>query len=263
MEVIMSANQNTRAIDDAVDRSGGLVWHRLHSERENISEALLRESVTGFRTGPTQEGMSQDELVRTANWHKELLQARLNKIDDALDRLMSGSYGNCRKCGRWIEDTKLDFDPAVAFCLDCWARQQSQTCTDRLTRKEKQIHSQTSPTGTSPNESTENNPFQEGVALETLAPSDTICVCTRNSEYRIFLLDARTGRALIEGGPFVEPLEAMVNGSMLGSKFMVGWIGLGLRMEFCAAGQVTRTSPVQSYHVQHHTSDESVPNLRQ
>jgi hypothetical protein len=32
---------------------------------------------------------------------------------------MSGSYGNCSKCGRAIDDSKLDLDPALALCLDC------------------------------------------------------------------------------------------------------------------------------------------------
>jgi DnaK suppressor protein len=125
MEIItMSANPNTRTIDHLVDRSGGLVWNRLHSERENICEALLKESRPDSQA--QLEESAAEELMRTANWRRELLQARLRKIDDALDRLMAGSYGNCCKCGRWIEDTKLAFDPAIAFCLDCWQRMQTK-----------------------------------------------------------------------------------------------------------------------------------------
>ena len=48
----------------------GFAWNRLHGEREIICEALLKD-------GP--------------NERKELLQARLRKVDDALDRLMSSS----------------------------------------------------------------------------------------------------------------------------------------------------------------------------
>lgn len=118
----MSANPNTRTIENPVDRSGGLVWNRLHSEREDICEALLKEFRPGSGAQPAAQGMSREEAMHAANWHRELLQARLRKIDDALDRLMSGSYGNCSKCGRWIEDTKLAFDPAIAFCTGCWQR---------------------------------------------------------------------------------------------------------------------------------------------
>lgn len=104
---------------------GGVVWHRLHSEREDICDALLNEGAPG-REAQAAESISHEDAIIAANWHRELLQARLRKVDDALDRLMSGSYGNCSKCGRWIEDTKLDFDPAIAFCLGCWERMQTQ-----------------------------------------------------------------------------------------------------------------------------------------
>ena len=122
----MSATLNIHAVDKSLSRNGGLIWNRLHSEREDICEALLKEFRPSFEAQPGTQGMSKEDAMRTANWHRELLHAQLRRIDEALDRLMSGSYGNCRKCGRWIEDTKLDFDPAIAFCIDCWQRVQTK-----------------------------------------------------------------------------------------------------------------------------------------
>ena len=49
---------------------GGAAWNRLHSEREDICEALVK------RCEPAS---------------KQLLQARLRKLDDELDRLMPGA----------------------------------------------------------------------------------------------------------------------------------------------------------------------------
>ena len=220
----MSANSNTRAIANDVDCSGGLVWNRLHSEREDVCDALLKESVAGSETQTAIHEMSKQDALRAANWQRELLQSRLCKIDDALDRLMSGSYGNCRKCGKWIEDTKLEFDPAIAFCISCWEREQKDDQRSSL----------------------------PGVTLETLLPFDTIWVRTQNNDYRIFLLDPRTGRALVEGGQFLEPVEAVVNGSTFGSStFKMGWIGVGLRIEFWTNGTFVSTSPVQSVRVEH------------
>ncbi len=121
----MSANPNTRVTDRAVLRNEGLVWNRLHSEREDICEALLKDSQPSAATQSGEQRMSKEEAARAAYWHRELLQARLRKIDDALDRLMAGSYGNCSKCGRWIEDTKLAFDPALTYCVECWQRMQT------------------------------------------------------------------------------------------------------------------------------------------
>jgi RNA polymerase-binding transcription factor DksA len=244
----MSANPNSRATDNAIDQSGGLVWNRLHSEREEICEALLNESVSDARTGAT----VPDAATRDANWHKTLLQARLRKIDDALDRLLSGSYGSCSRCGRWIEDTKLDFDPAIAFCIECWEREQNRNSKDRFTSSETQP---TTPGRDSIDHSIAINPFLTGVALETLAPSDTICAQTLNSDYRIFLLDAGMGRALVEGGQFAEPAEAVVSGSTLGgSSFVDGWIGIGLRIVMWVGDQLLSTSPVQSIRVERHAS---------
>jgi hypothetical protein len=51
----------------------GFVWNRLHEEREDLCEKLLQEETDGRR---------------------KMLQTRLRKVDDALDRLMSGSYGH-------------------------------------------------------------------------------------------------------------------------------------------------------------------------
>ena len=49
----------------------GFEWNRLHGVREDICEALAKGETEGRRKS---------------------LQARLRKVDDALDRLMSGSY---------------------------------------------------------------------------------------------------------------------------------------------------------------------------
>ena len=50
----------------------GFAWNRLHEEREEICEALAKE----------------------AEGRRRILQTRLRKVDDALDRLMSGGYGH-------------------------------------------------------------------------------------------------------------------------------------------------------------------------
>ena len=120
----MSANSNDYAIDNTVELNGGPVWHQLHSEREEVCELLVKEGASKYAAERETGNVDQDAM-QAENWHKELLQSRLRKIDDALDRLMMGSYGNCCHCDRWIQDTKLDFDPAVAYCVDCWARMQT------------------------------------------------------------------------------------------------------------------------------------------
>ena len=117
----MSASPNSFVVENPLEHNGGGVWHRLHAERADICNALLRESAPGNEPSVLDQGSPE-----AAAWHHGLLQARLSKVDDALDRLMAGSYGNCCSCDKWIEDTKLDFDPAVAFCLACWGLMQTE-----------------------------------------------------------------------------------------------------------------------------------------
>lgn len=67
----MNANTTTIPLAEIPLRGhDGFAWNRLHGERENICEALLKPC---------------------PNERKQLLQARLRKVDDALDRLMSSS----------------------------------------------------------------------------------------------------------------------------------------------------------------------------
>ena len=102
----MTENRTIQLAAIPIGGKDGFCWNRLHGEREDLCEALLKHPESSFQ--PLQS--------------QQLLQARLRRVDDALDRLMSGSYGRCSKCGHAIEDTTLEIDPAWALCLQCWLR---------------------------------------------------------------------------------------------------------------------------------------------
>ena len=205
----MSENRTIHLIEIPIGGKGGYTWNRLHSEREDICEALLKD----------------DE-------RKESLQARLRKVDDALDRLMSGSYGICSSCGQSIDDRRLDIDPALELCIDCWGRESGL---------------QLSSSG--------------DVILESLNAFDTIVVQTYRSVYHILLLDPNTGRALIDGGEYLtEPTEALLRGS-IGDEFRVGTISVGCRLEMWVDERVFLTSPIKSVHVKHNSELESVEDI--
>ncbi len=241
----MSTN-SIHLIEIPVGGNGGMVWNRQHSEREDICEVLIKESATIVDTGEVRS-ISNNDAERNTNWHCELLQARLRKVDDALDRLMAGTYGNCSKCGKWIEDTKLDFDPAIEFCLGCWPREQGRYIDESVREANALI--------THVSQQSELSHLTE-LTLQTLAPFDTICVQTHNSDYRIFVLDPKRGRALVEGGLyFVEPVEAMISGSTSrDSGIRNGVLGVGLRIEMWVNGNLVSTSPVQSIRIEHNSS---------
>ena len=49
----------------------------------------------------------------------EQARTRLADIDSALDRLRSGSYGRCERCGEPIASERLDVRPAARTCIAC------------------------------------------------------------------------------------------------------------------------------------------------
>jgi RNA polymerase-binding transcription factor DksA len=110
---IMSINLQNQSTDGQIP-NGGLVWNRLHSEREQVCEALLRNARRSDQTNSEKPIPSSYEQGRD-----QILQTRLRLIDEALDRLITGKYGECSICEKWIEDTKLQADAAHPFCLGC------------------------------------------------------------------------------------------------------------------------------------------------
>jgi hypothetical protein len=109
---------------------------------------------------------------------------------------------------------------------------------------------------------TELSSSLQGIELATLVPFDTILVRTVNSDYRMFMLDPETGRALLEGGKITEPVEATVLGSSFGGAVLrTRWIGVGLRIEAWADEKYIRTSPVQSLCVEHETSAQLTSHM--
>lgn len=46
-------------------------------------------------------------------------QQKLKQTDAALQRITSGSYGNCAACGEEIDFHRLRLDPAVSHCIKC------------------------------------------------------------------------------------------------------------------------------------------------
>lgn len=220
----MNENRTINLVEIPMGGKSGYIWNRLHGEREDICEALLKDTGTYFEE------------------RQHVLQARLRKVDDALDRLMSGSYGNCSTCGRGIDETRLDIDPALALCLDCWSREAGTVAAKEHASE--------------PSETIE-------LLLESLNPFDTILLRTYNSDYRILLLDPATGRALVEGGDYLlEPNDALLKGSAaMGEALKPGAICLGSRLEMWVNERVFLTSPVKSMTVKRNSATESVQDI--
>src|SRR5215831_16255021 len=85
-----------------------------------------------------------------------------------------------------------------------------------------------------PAQSTTLDEWTNGVQLESLAALHTMDVRTRNTTYRVVVIDGRRGDVLVTGGRFFPtPTRARLNGCSLGGSCLK-WRGIycGFRVEF-------------------------------
>jgi hypothetical protein len=88
--------------------------------------------------------------------------------------------------------------------------------------------------------------------VRSLPNGSRVVVKTRNSRYRLVIKERNGGNAVIDGGRyFGNPTEVRVDGSTLGgSSLEVGWIVVGLYLEFSVQGHRILTSRVRSITVE-------------
>ena len=91
-----------------------------------------------------------------------------------------------------------------------------------------------------------------GIGVIQLDAFTTLVVQTAHSVYRITILKPYAREVLVEGGThFPERTRAYLSGSSAkGRPLKLGWIGLGLHLEFHAAGRRIITSRVCSIAVE-------------
>jgi len=46
-------------------------------------------------------------------------EAKMRKIDAALERIRKGDYGFCLQCGEAVDPSRLHFDPSASLCIRC------------------------------------------------------------------------------------------------------------------------------------------------
>ena len=91
----------------------------------------------------------------------------------------------------------------------------------------------------------------DGIAIQSLAPGTTLTICTRNSTYRVVVIDGVEQLVRVQGGSLLpEATEACLDGATVGGCLLKsGWIGRGLRAEFSVGPRRIITSHVQSITV--------------
>jgi len=101
------------------------VKQRLLEELHSVQ--VLRESTKSSRAPVELDQQSVGRLSRMDALQKQnmelatehLRQVRVRAINAALQRIDNGEFGYCTICGEEIAQQRLEFDPAIAFCISC------------------------------------------------------------------------------------------------------------------------------------------------
>lgn len=96
---------------------------RLLEEMKDVMGGVNRdgESAASFPDYGTDEDENTAEVETfTTNLSLEKVLAQsLRDIDAALDRIAEGAYGNCKYCGKSIDERRLLARPASSSCISC------------------------------------------------------------------------------------------------------------------------------------------------
>ena len=92
----------------------------------------------------------------------------------------------------------------------------------------------------------------DGVGLTDVDALTTLLVRTDNSVYQITILQPHRREVVVQGGAFFpERTRACLSGSTFGGSCLkMGWVGIGLHMEFHVEDQWIITSQVRSIAVE-------------
>jgi DnaK suppressor protein len=99
-------------------------YARLKAELEEFTKQNPRnrdDYVAQFENIGDKEDENAEEVATysTNLMLERTLESSLRDIVRALERLDEGSYGNCKYCGKEIDEKRLDARPSSSSCIEC------------------------------------------------------------------------------------------------------------------------------------------------
>lgn len=97
---------------------------RLQTEMRWLGDNQSNEggSVGNHLADDGSDVMEQERISTVAADLNDVVQ----QIDRALERIESGSYGTCERCGKLINPERLEAFPYVAYCIECQSHLERQ-----------------------------------------------------------------------------------------------------------------------------------------
>ncbi len=96
----------------------------LLAEAENTLNNKISEDKINF-ADPTDQAVAELDsnfLLRLRGREQKLLK----KIEEAISRIDSGTYGICESCGEKIDIRRLEARPVTTRCIECKTRQEEE-----------------------------------------------------------------------------------------------------------------------------------------
>jgi len=102
----------------------------LAMSEEIISKGSMGTEGTNFPDMSDQATAEQDQSLNIRMRSRE--QKLLVKIEEALERIASGTYGVCELCGETIAFQRLKARPVTTLCIDCKTEQEAQEAMEQM-----------------------------------------------------------------------------------------------------------------------------------
>lgn len=105
----------------------GILERKLDELSNKLSAdfADIRENESGMNDHADMEDVSgSSDALETTYKIMELESAEIEKIEYALDRLKSGTYGICEDCPKQISIDRLKALPFASLCINCQREQE-------------------------------------------------------------------------------------------------------------------------------------------
>jgi RNA polymerase-binding protein DksA len=106
-ELLRRRAAEAESIVEFVDRTS------LAADEENLAGEL---TTADQHPADTSDVTFQRELDLTV---RQIAEARLEQVEEALERQRAGTYGVCEDCGRAIDPERLRARPEATLCIDC------------------------------------------------------------------------------------------------------------------------------------------------
>ena len=110
-------------------KTTGRFRERLLSLRENLAGEVLALKEEGFSLGndgiqdigdDAANSYARQVLLGLSERDREVLR----QIDNALERIEQGAFGECEECGEEIGTARLEVLPYTTLCVECKANQE-------------------------------------------------------------------------------------------------------------------------------------------